>query len=127
MKALLVSLLVLSAIPTGEALSHSGGLRRDGCHMDHSIGEVHCHRPSFRRQRPTYSPEIRGRACVNGSDVNVRSAPELGARVISVLQRNQCVRLSELMTTRVDGYRWALVVLSDGRTGWVADVYLNVI
>lgn len=42
-KAALVIGIVLSLI-AGYAVSHGGGLDKNGCHTDHKNGDYHCHR-----------------------------------------------------------------------------------
>lgn len=39
-----IVIAVVLAGTAGLAISHSGGLDRNGCHTDHSNGTYHCHR-----------------------------------------------------------------------------------
>ena len=49
-------LLALSASP---GLAHSGGLAKDGCHYNRSIGTRHCHRGSSSPRKSTTAPSCR--------------------------------------------------------------------
>jgi hypothetical protein len=41
---LLLGMIIVLGSLAAPALSHGGGLAADGCHMDRSTGERHCHR-----------------------------------------------------------------------------------
>jgi hypothetical protein len=43
-KALCAVAAVLAALAGGYAVSHGGGLDKNGCHTDHKNGDYHCHR-----------------------------------------------------------------------------------
>lgn len=43
MKKITAVLLVIGLF-SGSAMAHSGGLNKQGCHMNHKTGEYHCHR-----------------------------------------------------------------------------------
>ncbi len=42
-KAILGVIALALAAVTGFAISHSGGLDKNGCHKDHKNGDYHCH------------------------------------------------------------------------------------
>jgi hypothetical protein len=59
----------------------------------------------------------------SGAGVNVRSDPGLGATIIAQISDDSRVTLLE-DSQEVDGFTWQLVVLPDGRRGWIAINFL---
>ncbi len=59
----------------------------------------------------------------SGAGVNVRSDPGLGATIIAQISDDSRVTLLE-DSQDVDGFTWQLVVLPDGRRGWIAINFL---
>lgn len=59
----------------------------------------------------------------SGAGVNVRADPGLGATIIAQISDDSRVTLLE-DSQQVDGFTWQLVVLPDGRRGWIAKNFL---
>jgi hypothetical protein len=62
-------------------------------------------------------------ANTNGFGANMRTAPGVAAEIVATLMDDTQVRLTGAFQ-EAGGYTWQLVVLEDGREGWVADIFL---
>lgn len=62
---------------------------------------------------------------VNGTGVNVRSAPTTSASSIGTLSLNEIVTVEVLEYKQADGYTWAKIKRGNGLVGYVANKYLT--
>jgi quinol monooxygenase YgiN len=71
---------------------------------------------------PSPTPGVPSATMTGALYLNVRDAPSMTGNIITVLRRNQTVRLTGYQS--VGGY-WIEIFLPDGQTGWVSARYMT--
>ncbi|PKL75029.1 MAG: hypothetical protein CVV27_17470 [Candidatus Melainabacteria bacterium HGW-Melainabacteria-1] len=65
------------------------------------------------------------RRIIRGDNVNVRTDPSTGAKVLTRATEGTPVTLMSTTPVKKDGYSWYKIRLADGRIGWIASNFLG--
>lgn len=96
--------LLMFFFASNQALSHGGGLNKQGCHNDRKNGSYHCHRSS-ESQKTTGGTKESANNLKNENDFNEALARHLGGKTE--------VRFNYITKDNVDGYVLIDIVTDD--------------
>jgi endonuclease YncB( thermonuclease family) len=82
---------LIAALGAGTALAHPGGVDRHGCHMNHEVGEYHCHREDAAR---LHTGESKGQVTIVDGDTLKMHNLTIKLHGIDTLERDQVCRRS---------------------------------